>query len=74
MENEQNVESVFLSSEERFEPVTSEPIVTDMEVHFIDVGQADAALVLYGGGKVVKAKDKPRNTSSIHRRFCTNIY
>ena len=49
MENEQNVESVFLSSEERFEPVTSEPIVTDMEVHFIDVGQADAALVLCGG-------------------------
>ena len=31
------------------EPIASEPIVTDLEVHFLDVGHADAALVLCGG-------------------------
>lgn len=43
-ESEDTDESVLVSSEE-----SSEPIVFAMEVHFIDVGQADAALVLCGG-------------------------
>ena len=42
-------ESATVSSEESSEPTSSEPIIYDMEVHFIDVGQADAALVLCGG-------------------------
>lgn len=42
-------ESIFVSSEESSESIMSESIVSDMEVHFIDVGQADAALVLCGG-------------------------
>lgn len=42
------VESVIASSEESSELILSELIVSDMEVHFIDVGQADAALVLCG--------------------------
>ena len=42
-------ESATVSSEESSELTTSDSVIYDMEVHFIDVGQADAALVLCGG-------------------------
>ena len=52
-EEQETVESVIASSEESSEPILSEPIVSDMEVHFIDVGEADAALVLCGSGAML---------------------
>lgn len=47
--NKETAGSTALSSTGSHEPLTSEPVVSDMEVHFIDVGQADAALILCGG-------------------------
>ncbi len=41
-------ESATVSSEESSEPTSSEPVIYNMAVHFIDVGEADAALVLCG--------------------------